>query len=126
MSDLQARVSTDGKRLMCGRVSCHGFLGLVHSAWGLLSGITLPFGYRKGRDGVWALTNRARKNLARGRPAELARRPRDLTHGGMIVAGRKATLYEDPKMIVAILDLPAQVRCKVCDWINDVTTINNE
>jgi hypothetical protein len=81
MPQLYARLSRDRERVLCAVLDCGGHIGEVTLAadWtdaALIRVLRLPPGWAKGSDGMYRLTNYAKRQMKHGRAPKLRRRPK--------------------------------------------------
>jgi len=112
---LAARLSKDGRTVLCGKPRCGGELAWVLepvAQWlETTRFVWFPPGWVLQRDGAWALAQRAKRRMIAGD----RRRPARSDHGLPLekgeVRGRRP------------LNLPVLARCPRCGWLNEIAAV---
>ena len=144
----QARLSKNGKRVLCGRSRCRGVLADIVGVWGFFNRavegnarISFSKEWRqRADDGCWALTPyaaAARRRRSRGEPSRFRdtdppprrRVPDNLTPREFVewleretpARPRRPVLADGTSRERSYPELPCCAACPECEWISEIT-----
>jgi hypothetical protein len=107
---LLSRLDKSRLRVLCGRIECGARLADIREQEeGRV--VIFPPGWTSDRRGVYRLTNRARRQIARGRPPNYRRAPATTHYFGPDGTPTRAVYAPTPRAY------PAQAQCPMCGFI---------